>query len=193
MMRNKPSCPLSDAIAIGASKGLRLRMTAPLTPLCYPEEPAPRKSVRVDQTGATDLAFLTKEVSKNAFFSTRIGNGAWSAINVLSSYSNAFHTMLMETGDNRYLPGPEWIPDDEGDELMRIAASLVAEAENHSGGGTVSIGYNWSPLGFGELEGKSGLQSIPTKFHPQIWSWWPLPDFAGFTQHNDFRAEWVQC
>jgi hypothetical protein len=192
-MRNKTFCPLSDAIEEGAANGLRLRMTAPLTPSCFPDDPVPRQSVRIDQTLATDLGFLAREVSKNAFFETRIGDGSWSAINVLSAYTNAFHAMLLETGDCRYLPGPEWIPDGEGDEVMRIAASLLAEAEGQSGGGTVCLGYNWSPLGFGEPEGKSGLQSIPTKFHPQIWAWWPLPDFNGFTQYNDFRAEWVRC
>ena len=109
-MRNKASCPLSDAIAKGAANGLRLRMTAPLTPSCFPDDLVPRKSVRVDQTLATDLVFLGKELSKNAFFETRIGNGSWSAINVLSAYTNAFHAMLLETGDRRYLPGPEWMP-----------------------------------------------------------------------------------
>jgi hypothetical protein len=192
-MPNNTSCPLSDAIAEGAASGLRLKMTAPLTPLCFPGDPVPRQSVRVDQALAVNLAFLVKEVSKNAFFEARIVGGSWSAINVLSAYTNAFHAMLMETGDRRYLPGPEWIPDAEGDEMMQVAASLLAEAERQSGGGTVCLGYNWSPLGFGELEAKSGLQSIPTKFHPQIWSWWPLPAFDSFTQHNDFRAEWVQC
>jgi len=44
-----------------------------------------------------------------------------------------------------------------------------------------------------DQEGKSGLQSIPTRFHPHVWAWWPLPDFDGFTQYNEFRAEWEQC
>ena len=97
-MRNRASCPLSDAIAKGAANGLRLRMTAPLTPSCFPGDPVPRKSVRVDQTLATDLAFLAKEVSKNAFFETRIGAGP---IITRASSRTSFH-FLGAAGNFRF-------------------------------------------------------------------------------------------
>jgi len=55
------NCPLSEAIASGAAKGLRLKLKVPLAPLCLPSDPEPRKAQRVDQAGATDLAFVTGE------------------------------------------------------------------------------------------------------------------------------------
>jgi hypothetical protein len=174
----------------GIAKKCKLKLHVPLYPRCSPEDAGPRETVRIGQAESLDLAFVWEAISPNVVFGTEIAGRQWVLSPVLSGYSNAFHAMLVPAG---YVPAPEWVLDDEGDEVLLLAASVLAEAERQSGGGTVCIGYNWSPLGFGELEGKSGLQSIPTKFHPHIWAWWPFPDPGGIMQHNLFRAEWVQC
>ncbi len=183
---------LSTVIAEAAERGLVLRVRVPFSPMCSPYDAAPRSSQRIGLPESLDLACVAREVSKNAIFSRNIGEGKWQIVPVLSPYGPEGHVMMIETRANRYLPTAESIPNEEGDELLRLASSILVETTRLNGDGTINLGYNASPLGHGkEEEEYGGMQSIATKFHLQIWGWPPEPDFAGEAQYNDYRASWI--
>jgi hypothetical protein len=183
---------LSSVIADAAARGLVLRMRVPFAPLFTPLEAAPRSSQRIGLSDSLDLARVSREVSRNAIFSCVLGDGVWQCIPALSPYGPEGHVMLIETRTNRYLPTAELIPDGEGDELLRLASSILVETTRLYGDGTINVGYNASPLGHGKEEEEfGGMQSIATKFHLQLWGWPPEPDFCGEAQYNDYRASWI--
>ena len=183
---------LSAVIAEAAERGYVLRMRVPLAPFCSPFDAAPRCSQRIGLKESLELERVCREVSRNAIFSCVLGEGKWQVVPVLSPYGPEGHVMMIETRANRYLPTLESIPDEEGDELLGLASSILVETTRLNGDGTINLGYNASPLGHGEEEEKyGGMQSIATKFHLQIWGWPPEPDFSGEAQYNDYRASWI--
>ncbi len=183
---------LSSVISNAATRGLVLRMRVPFAPFYSPFDAAPRSSQRIGLSDSLDLARLSREVSRNSIFSCNMSDGVWQVIPALSPYGPEGHVMIMETRANRYLPTAECIPDEEGNGLLRLTSSILAETSRLNGSGTINVGYNASPLGHGhEEEEAGGMQSIATKFHLQIWGWPPEPDFSGEAQYNDYRASWI--
>lgn len=90
-------------------------------------------------------------------------------INVISPYTKEDHVMLMDYTP-RYAATPAEIPDSEGERIRDVSAQVVAFQAQSEGVDRLSWGYNCSPLNFGKEEEVTGMQSLPTKWHPQIWS-----------------------
>ena len=84
-------------------------------------------------------------MSRNAIFSCILGEGKWQVVPVLSPYGPEGHVMMIETRANRYLPTAESIEDEEGDELLRLASSILVETTRLNGDGTINLGYNDPP------------------------------------------------
>jgi len=159
-------------------KNVRM-LTIPLFPYLQPGEKKPRKTKRIRPEDTLDLRSLLKEIEKSTIITLEICGKPWSVVSVYSPYSLDIHVMLIETSPNRYLPGPEKIPEREGNCLMQLWATIldfIAEREMNA---TVHVGYNWSPRSWGQEEEKTGFQSIPTKWHPQLWGWPPFHNTPG--------------
>jgi hypothetical protein len=116
-----------------------------------------------------------REMDADTVSTHDINSHTWSVISVSRPFSTDFHVMLMETSMNRYLPSLEWIGDEDGSKIMGLWRGIISFLKNRSNAERVFIGYNWSPRSWGQEEEKEGFQSIPTKWHPMIWSWPKFP------------------
>ena len=143
-------------------------------PYLRPGERKPRKTKRIRPLDALDLKKTIREIRKSEVMAFDAAGKPWSITSVYSSYSPDIHVMLIETSPNRYVSGPEKIPDGEGDSLMKLWAGILAFVAERKTVATIHAGYNWSPRAWGPEEEKTGFQSVPTKWHPHLWGW---PDF----------------
>lgn len=164
-----------------------VKLTLPFFPFIQPGETRPRKSVRVRPRDALDLEHLMEAMSPSLLATVRISGKPWSVISVYSPYSPDIHVMLMESSTDRYLPGPEWTPDDEGDGLMRLWTIILEFLARREENATIHAGYNWSPRSWGLEEEKTGFQSVPTKWHPMLWGWPP------FAEEGGTGFEWIDA
>jgi len=159
-------------------------LTIPLSPLIREGETEPVKSTRIRQEDAIDLKNVAEAMAPSVLRTFEICGNPWSVISVFSPYSPDIHVMLMETSKNRYLPGPETVPDEEGDLLMKLLAKIIEFIAGREENATFYAGYNWSPRSWGDAEERTGFQSIPTKWHPMLWGWPSLPNSTGLdTKH----------
>lgn len=164
-----------------------VKLTLPFFPFIQPGEASPRKSARVRPVDALDLEHLMEAMSPSLLATVEIRGKPWSVISVYSPYSPDIHVMLMESSTDRYLPGPEWIPDDEGDGLMRLWTFILEFLARREENATIHAGYNWSPRSWGVEEEKTGFQSVPTKWHPMLWGWPP------FAAEGGAGFEWIDA
>lgn len=146
-------------------------MEVPLCPLWVPGEDKPRSSKRQRPADALNLPGLSEALSPNIVGYLPVGDSRWSTIAVLSPYSADMHVMLMESSPKLYRPGPERVPDDEGNAVVQLWAAIAEQMRSRSPSANVNLGYNWSPRSWGEPEERTGFASIPTKWHAQIWTW----------------------
>jgi hypothetical protein len=161
------------------------QLTVPLFPLLHPDEIKPQKSNRLRPEKALDLRKMIEELEKSRLITLNIEGKPWSVITVYSPYSPDIHVMVMETSSGRYLPGPESVPDSEGNKLMEVWASILDFIAQREENETIHLGYNWSPYSWGEEEEKTGFQSIPTKWHAMNWGWPRFPE-------NNQTSEYVK-
>lgn len=166
------------------------RLTLPFSPFIREGERQPHQSLRIRPKDALDLPGLVRELAWSTVTKFEVARRPWSLVSVYSPYTPNAHVMLMESSADRYLPGPEWVPDEEGDALMpriaRILNNLQAMPENES----LHAGYNWAPRSWGQQEERTGFQSIPTKWHPMLWGWPALDGGAG--KHEGY-IDWVEA
>jgi hypothetical protein len=137
---------------------------------------------------AVDLKGLVSEMKKSAVTTKHISEKPWSLISVYSPYSPDIHVMLMETSPDRYLPGPEWIPEEEGEGVTKLIGAVLDFIGRRQSNSTIHAGYNWSPRSWGEEEEKTGFQSVPTKWHPMLWGW---PRLDETDDPDSQTVEWV--
>ncbi len=163
-------------------------LTIPLFPYLRAGERNPGKMKRIRPADSLDLRGMISEMRTSEIAAFDAGNGKWSATSVYSAYSPDIHLMLIETSPNRYVPGPEKIPDQEGDRLMKIWACILDLTAERKTVATIHAGYNWSPRSWGEEEEKTGFQSVPTKWHPHFWGW---PSFRKNTTKKEWEAKGV--
>jgi hypothetical protein len=165
-------------------------LTVPLSPHMSPGEDAPKETKRIQPEDSLNLRGLTDALEPSILASFYIGGKTWSVVSVYSPYSPDVHVMVMETNPDRYVPGPEKVPDVEGDDLMGICASVLEFVARRESNATIHFGYNWSPRSWGDIEEKGGFQSIPTKWHTMIWGWPPFPaedettEYAGWIENS---------
>ena len=105
--------------------GLIPELTIPLSPFIPKGKKKPIVTQRIRPPDALDLHGLIKKLKPSILATIPVTDHPWSVVSVYSPYSPDVHVMVMETSTNRYLPGPEWIPDDEGDALMEVWASVL--------------------------------------------------------------------
>ena len=165
-----------------------LQLTIPLSPFLQRGETKPKVSKRIRPEDALDLRSSIRDLEPSTLVTIENGNSAWSVVAVYSPYSPDVHVMVIETNVERYLPGPERIPDAEGNALMEIWASILEFISEREQNATIHVGYNWSPRAWGIEEEKTGFQSIPTKWHAMLWGWPQFPDTGEKTE----TAEWVE-
>jgi hypothetical protein len=168
-------------------KKVRL-LTIPLFPYLQPGEEKSRKTKRIRPKNTLDLRNLLKEIEKGTIITLEIYGKPWSVVSVYSPYSPDVHVMLIEASPNRYLPGPEKIPEREGDCLMQLWAAIIEFIAERQINATVHLGYNWSPRSWGQEEEKTGFQSIPTKWHSQLWGW---PPFYNIPEKKTKYSQWI--
>jgi len=164
-----------------------LELIIPLSPLLRPGETVPHKPKRIRPVDALDLRKMGKELESNTLFSLPISEGEWSVVSVFSPYTPDIHVMIIETSVNRYIPGPEWVPDEEGEKLMELWSVILDFLAEKVPGETIHVGYNWSPRAWGGEEEKGGFQSIPTKWHAMLWDWPVFPEIGQITNY----AKWI--
>jgi len=109
-------------------------------------------------------------------------------VSVFSPYSSDLHVMVMETSPDRYLPSPPWLDPREGEALLPIWAAILQFLGDRPDAAKLCFGYNWSPRAWGTPEERGGFQSLPTKWHPMLWSW---PSFPKAGEASKF-ADWVE-
>jgi len=146
-------------------------LTIPLFPFCKPGRKKPIRLKRIRPFDSLNLKKMIKEIHKSSIITFDIRNKTWSVVSVYSAYSPDVHVMLVETSPDRCLPGPEKIPDKEGNKLMRICSAILEFIAQRKINNSIHFGYNWSPRSWGKEEEKTGFQSIPTKWHPHLWGW----------------------
>lgn len=168
-------------------KNVRM-LTIPLFPYLQPGEERPRETKRIRPDDTLDIRSLLKEIKKSTIITLEICGKPWSVVSVYSPYSLDVHVMLIETSPNRYLPGPEKIPEGEGTCLMELWATILDLIAERQVNATVHVGYNWSPRAWGQQEEKNGFQSIPTKWHPHLWGW---PPFHNTPREKLKYGEWI--
>ncbi len=164
-----------------------LELTVPLSPLLRPGETAPHKPKRIRPADTLNLINMRKELESNILFTLPLSGGEWSVVSVFSPYSPDVHVMVIETSVDRYIPGPEWIPDEEGERLMELWSVILDFLAEKVPSETIHVGYNWSPRAWGEEEEKGGFQSIPTKWHAMLWDWPVFPEIGEITNY----AKWI--
>ena len=147
----------------------------PLFPFTRETDKTAAPPRRLRPTDALDLPELVREMERSAVCRLPACNGAWAVVSVFSPYSPDMHVMALELSPDRYLPGPERVPDEEGDALAASLAAILVFIENRYGTDAACWGYNWSPRSWGAPEEHTGFQSVPTKWHPQIWAAPPCP------------------
>ena len=150
-------------------------LTIPLAPYIKPGNEAPIPTKRLRPADSVNLPLLLGEFEASTIAKVPIGRRVWSVISVFSPYSDDVHVMLVEADPKRYLPGPESAPVEEGEELLRLWQAIIGFMQKRPGSDRVFVGYNWSPRSWGEEEEKGGFQSVPTKWHPMLWSWPAFP------------------
>jgi len=165
-----------------------LQLTIPLFPLLHPDEQQPCQLRRIRPVGALDLRNLVKKLEPSTITTLLVGEKPWSVVSVFSPYTPDVHVMVVETSTDRYLPGPESVPDEEGNELMSHLASILDFLAGRESVATIHVGYNWSPRAWGEEEEKTGFQSVPTKWHVMVWGCPPFPNEGELLE----CAEWVE-
>jgi len=163
-------------------------LTVPFFPYLQPGRQKPRKTKRIRPIDALALPSSLKEIKKSEIITIDIDGKPWSLVSVYSPYSLDVHVMLIETSANRYLSGPERVPAREGDRLMKFWAAVLDLIAARKANATIHTGYNWSPRAWGKEEETNGFQSIPTKWHPQLWGW---PSFHRAPQQKVKYAQWV--
>jgi hypothetical protein len=146
-------------------------LTIPLFPYLQAGRRKPQETKRIRPEDALDLKRMLKEIRKSEVTAFNIAGNPWSLTSVFSSYSPDVHVMFLESSDDRYIPGPERIPDREGERLMKLWAATLESISKRKTITTVHAGYNWSPRAWGKEEEKTGFQSLPTKWHPHLWGW----------------------
>jgi hypothetical protein len=148
-----------------------MMMEVPLCPLWVPGEDGPRTSKRQRPADSLNLAGLCDAIAPNTVGFLPAGGGRWSVTAALSPYSADRHVMVMESSPRLYRPGPERVPDAEGEAVVGLWAALVESMRAASPDACVNLGYNWSARSWGEPEERTGFASIPTKWHAQVWTW----------------------
>ncbi|MGB8227051.1 MAG: hypothetical protein WCE45_09370 [Sedimentisphaerales bacterium] len=146
-------------------------LTIPLFPYLKPGRKKLQPTKRIRPVDSLNLKKMIKEIDKSAITTLDIDGKPWSVVSVYSSYSPDIHVMLVETSSNRYLAGPERVPDSEGNSLMAVWAAILEFIAARKTNVSIHAGYNWSPRSWGQEEEKTGFQSLPTKWHPHIWGW----------------------
>lgn len=154
-------------------------LTIPLFPLGYSGGKAKSSVPRIRPGDALDLRKMMDQLSPNILATIDVAGRPWSVIAAYSPYSSDIHVMVMETGVDRYIPGPEWLEDQEGDFIMNLWSAVLEFIQTREVNTSIHVGYNWSPWAWGEAEERGGFQSIPTKWHGMIWGW---PDLEKIKQ-----------
>lgn len=162
-------------------------VTVPLFPYIKPDQQEPISTKRLRPLDSLDLKFLVRQVEACRITTLDLAKNPWSVISVFSPYSSDMHVMLLETGPDRYLPSPQRVPDGEGEEIIKLWLRIATYLRKRSTRNRIFIGYNWSPRSWGDEEEKTGFQSIPTKWHPMLWSW---PEFPPPGQNAD-SVSWM--
>ena len=157
-------------------------LTIPLSPYLQSGQRKILPTKRIRPVDSLNLKKLVKEINKSDIITLDINGKPWSVVSVYSSYSPDVHIMLVETSSNRYLPGPERIPDSEGNDLMAVGAAILEFIIDRKTNVSIHFGYNWSPRSWGQQEEKTGFQSIPTKWHPHLWGWPSLDNIKATEQ-----------
>jgi hypothetical protein len=164
------------------------KLTIPLFPYLRPGERKPRKTKRIRPLDALNLKKMMREIRKSEVMTIDAAGRPWSLTSVYSSYSPDIHVMLIDSSPGRYVPGPEKIPDRQGDSLMKLWAAVLDSIAQRKTVATVHAGYNWSPRAWGAEEEKTGFQSVPTKWHPHLWGW---PAFEKMPSTKEWSAKSV--
>ena len=146
-------------------------LNIPLFPYRKSGQKKPQPAKRIRPPDSLNLKKMISEIKKSEIITLDINKKPWSVVSVYSAYSPDIHVMLVETSPNRCLPGPEKIPDSEGDKLIPIFSAVLDFISQRKINDSIHLGYNWSPRAWGLPEEKTGFQSIPTKWHPHIWGW----------------------
>ena len=146
-------------------------LTIPLFPLGHSGEKAESSVPRIRPRDALDLRKMMDHLSPNILATIDAAGRPWSVIAAYSPYSSDIHVMVMETSIDRYIPGPEWLEDQEGDFIMNLWSAVLEYIQTRDVNTSIQVGYNWSPWAWGEAEEKGGFQSIPTKWHGMLWGW----------------------
>lgn len=152
-----------------------LQLTIPLFPYLQPGDEKLQVLRRIRPQDALNLQSMAEELKQSTIAALDVEKKLWSVVSVYSPYSPDVHVMVIETSTDRYLPGPEWVPDNEGNDLMELWAVILDFIGKRTQNASVHAGYNWSPRAWGEEEEKTGFQSIPTKWHTMIWGWPRFP------------------
>ncbi|OVE78670.1 hypothetical protein BVY01_04735 [bacterium I07] len=147
---------------------------------------------RIRPEDALDLPFMISQLEPSILNTTQIETYPWSLVSVMSPYSMDSHVMLMETSSDRYIPSPERVSVNEGEGVIKRAARVLDFMSEQYQEGTVHVGYNWSPRAWGEMEEKTGFQSIPSKWHLSIWNWAPFP-LSSENNSNVSRVPWKEA
>ncbi len=157
-------------------------LTIPLFPYLRAGRRKPQETKRIRPEDALDLKEMLKEIRKSEVASFSVAGHHWSLASVFSSYSPDIHVMFLEASPNRYIPGPEIIPDREGEGLMKLWAATLELIAKRKTVATLHAGYNWSPRAWGREEEKTGFQSLPTKWHPHLWGWPAFGKLSSFAR-----------
>ncbi|MCK5147958.1 hypothetical protein KAR48_14470 [bacterium] len=152
------------------------RITLPLAPLLHPGEDAPRPSKRLRPEDVLDLYETRRQLAPSILATIDIDGAPWSVISVYSPYSPDIHVMIMETSTDRIISGPEAVPLQEGDSLMKLWKFILEFIAGRQGNESIYVGYNWSPRAWGGREERGGFQSVPTKWHAMLWGWPAFPE-----------------
>ena len=163
------------------------QFTIPLFPYLKPGDEKLQVLKRIRPEDALNLQSMAKELKQHTITTLGVDEKLWSVVSAYSPYSPDIHVMVIETSTDRYLPGPERIPDKEGDDLMELWAVILDFIGKRTQNASVHVGYNWSPRAWGEEEEKNGFQSIPTKWHAMLWGW---PQFPRPKKTTEI-AKWV--
>ena len=165
------------------------QLTLPLTPLLRPGQTFPQTSKRLRPEDSLNLKEMSEQLAPSILKTVDVKGSPWSIISVYSPYSADVHVMVMETDACRYLPGPEYVPADEGEKVMEIFTAVLDYIRKRDVNDTVHFGYNWSPRSWGKYEEKGGFQSIPTKWHAMLWGWPSFPEPGS----KKGPADWICC
>lgn len=165
-----------------------LRFTVPLSPLLHPGEGQPRQLKRLRPVDSLNLRQLITDMAPSTLTTLSVNGGRWSVVSVFSPYSPDLHVMVMETSPDRYLPSPTWLDPQEGEALLPIWAAILQFLGDRPDAAKLCLGYNWSPRAWGNPEERGGFQSLPTKWHPMLWSWPSLPNEGEASKF----ADWVE-